>query len=331
MSRVRLILSATSIFTAAGGLVLPIHPARALEGGTGAYFLGSRDSFAGIVPPPGTTAVVNDVIHLTGKGPTLSVGGVAVADPKVSVWLYKLTGAHFFETPVLGGTFGVSVAIPYGGGSVSVDGVVGRFSKTITDTNSGFADPAITPVIGWHNGNFHYSAAVSFFLPLGKYNLATVTTSPIGADNLLNFGKNRYGFAPNFSATYFDPKTGFEFSGAFTAEFSTRNTATDWQTAPALIFEGAALQHWQSGFALGAAGYAFQQVTEDSGSGAINFKTTVDAQSLKARVFGIGPIATYTTKIGNLAINLKLKYSHEFEARRRFESDVVFGTVGFAF
>jgi hypothetical protein len=39
-------------------LVFESLPARALEGGVGAYLLGSRDTFAGIVPAPGTTCGV---------------------------------------------------------------------------------------------------------------------------------------------------------------------------------------------------------------------------------------------------------------------------------
>ena len=35
-------------------LLLSSGDAIAVEGGTGAYLLGSRDSLAGIVPPPGT-------------------------------------------------------------------------------------------------------------------------------------------------------------------------------------------------------------------------------------------------------------------------------------
>ena len=35
-------------------LALAAAPALAVEGGIGAYFMGTRDTFAGIVPPPGT-------------------------------------------------------------------------------------------------------------------------------------------------------------------------------------------------------------------------------------------------------------------------------------
>jgi len=51
--------------------------ALAVEGGSGAYLLGSRDTFAGIAPPPGTYFSV-DVFHLDGQVPYLAIGGIVV-------------------------------------------------------------------------------------------------------------------------------------------------------------------------------------------------------------------------------------------------------------
>jgi hypothetical protein len=136
---------------------------------------------------------------------------------------------------------------------------------------------------------------------------------------------------PAFSATYFNPATGFEISGALGITFSTRNTETDWQTAPELNFETAILQHFPNGLALGVAGYAYQQLGEDSGSGADSFRNLLGAESLEARVFGIGPIGTYNTKFGETPVGFKLKYMHEFGAKRRFESNVFWGSINFSF
>jgi hypothetical protein len=55
------------------------------------------------------------------------------------------------------------------------------------------------------------------------------------------------------------------------------------------------------------------------------------AESLVARVFGAGPIATYNAKLGGPPVGLKLKYTRELEARRRFESGVFCGSVVFSF
>jgi hypothetical protein len=305
-------------------------PAHAVEGGTGAYLLGSRDSFAGIVPGPGTY-VTNNFVFMSGKGPTLSLGGVPVTSPEVDVYINKLDIAHFFESEVLGGTPGLVLSIPYGIGDVTGDFLQPAPFDGFRDDNNGFGDIVITPLIGWHDGNFHYSAGVSIFVPVGKYSTASVSAAPPSVDDILNFGKNRWAFMPTFNATYFDRTTGLEVSGSLGITFSTVNTATDWQTAPELSFEAAILQHFPNGLAFGVSGYAYQQIGEDSGSGADNFRTLLGAESLKARVFGIGPIATYNTKFGETPIGFKLKYTHEFEAKRRFESNIVWGSVNFSF
>jgi hypothetical protein len=46
--------TAASLPRSAPCLALAAAPALAVEGGIGAYFMGTRDTFAGIVPPPGT-------------------------------------------------------------------------------------------------------------------------------------------------------------------------------------------------------------------------------------------------------------------------------------
>lgn len=319
-----------ALLLALASSALSLGSAHALEGGLGAYFLGARDTLAGVAPPPGTY-ITDTFYYLTGTAPNLSLGGVAVAQPKISVGINKVDIAHFFSTSFLGGTPGLILSVPYAFGNVTASGVAGNFSGTVKDRNSGFADLAGTGIVGWHHGEWHYSVSLTVFAPTAPYNLATISLSPLAADHLLNFSKNRFAFLPAVAITYLDPKAGFEWSGALSLETALKNKATDWQTAPILIFETAFMKHLPQGLAFGVAGYASQQLGEDSGAGADNFKAAVNAKSLEARVFGAGPLLTYRTKIDETSINFKLKYTHEFGARRRFESNVVSGAVGISF
>ena len=303
----------------------------AIEGGLGAYLLGSRDSLAGVVPPPGTY-ITNNSVFVDSTAPVLSLSGVPVTSPQTSVYINKTDIAHFFEGQLLDGTLGVVISIPVVTGNVSGQFLPGAAPfDGFKDEDAGFGDLTITPVIGWHEGNLHYSFGVSVFMPTGEYDSAEISLAPPKVDNLLNFGKNKWMFMPTLNATYFDPAAGLEVSGSLGIGFSTRNTATDWQNAPELSFEGAIMQNLPAGVAIGAAGYFYQQLGEDSGSGADNFKMQVDAQSLQARVFGIGPIVTYRTKIGGIPTSLKAKYTHEFGAKRRFEGDIFWGAINLAF
>jgi hypothetical protein len=177
----------------------------------------------------------------------------------------------------------------------------------------------------------HYSAAFSVFAPTGGYRTASVDV-PNRTIDALNTGKNIWSFQPVISATHFNPTTGLEFSGAASLLFSTRNTATDYQNAPALNLEGTVMQHIKSGRAFGATGYAYKQIGDDSGSGAESTKAALGAESLSARVFGLGPVITYsgTSFLGESA-SFKPKYYKEFEAKRRFESDTLWLNMSMVF
>ncbi|MEE4238865.1 MAG: hypothetical protein V2I51_19255 [Anderseniella sp.] len=60
-------------------LIVP-NTATAVEGGTGTYLLGGRDSFTGIVPGP-VTYISNEMVFIDAQGPNLSLAGIAVATP----------------------------------------------------------------------------------------------------------------------------------------------------------------------------------------------------------------------------------------------------------
>ncbi len=110
-------------------------------------------------------------------------------------------------------------------------------------------------------------------------------------------GKNVWSFQPVFALTHFNPESGLEFSGAASTLFSEKNDATDYQTGPALALEGTAMQHFASSWAVGASGYWYQQLADDSGSGATATRDALDADSLQARVFGLGPIVSYSDEL----------------------------------
>jgi hypothetical protein len=326
----KLLMRESGIIAASLALLAATQQAMALEGGTGAYLLGSRDSMAGFVPPPGTY-ITNSSVFMNADAPTLSISGVPVTAPETDVYINKTDISHFFEGQVFGGTAGVTVSIPVVTGELSGSFLPNAPFQGFKDQDTGFGDLTITPVIGWHDGNLHYNFALSIFMPTGEYDSAEISLAPPSVNNILNFSKNKWMFMPTLSATYLDPQVGLEFSGALGIGFSTRNPATDWKNAPELTFEGAILQHFPNRLAFGVSGYYFQQLGEDSGSGADNFKSLVGAESLQARLFGIGPILTYQTAVGNIPVSLEAKYTHEFGARRRFEGDLFWGSINFAF
>lgn len=318
-------------YTALAASVLMTCPSLglAIEGGTQTYLLGIRDSLAGVVPPAGIY-FNNDLVLYSGQVPQLVLGGVGVVDPDLSVALWRPNVTYVFDSALWGGTPAINVSLPVVTASMTAQGVVGGFTGSFTDEISGFGDLSITSILGWHNGNLHTSASLTFYLPTGKYAPATVDVAAKSA-SVLNLGKNRFAIDPTFSLTYLDPNNGMEYSGAVGVTISAENSTTSYQTAPEFHFEGAVLKHVANGWAFGATGYAYQQFSEDSGAGAESIKASLGLSSLKAQAFGLGPVVTYSTKIGDQPVNFKAKYIKEFDVERAFEVDKFWFTLGFVF
>ena len=80
------------------------------------------------------------------------------------------------------------------------------------------------------------------------------------------------------------------------------------------------MQHFSKAFAIGLAGYHYQQVTGDSGAGA-----TLGA--FEGRVTALGPSMTYNFPLGKLPVATTLRWLHEFDVENRLKGDAVFFTA----
>lgn len=304
----------------------------AVEGGSGAYFLGTRDTLAGIVPPAGTyLSFTYD--RLEGNVEGLSVGGLPIrADASVDLNLYRAGWTQSFDTKLWGGQPAFNLTIPIPDISLSYTAVSPPIEGAqIDDSTSGVGDLSVTGLLGWNKGNLYYSAAFTVYAPTGEYNTASIDV-PSRSVEAVSVGKNVWSFQPTVAATYLNPETGFEVSGAASLLFSTKNDDTDYQTAPAVQLEAAIVQRIRSGWGFGVTGYAYQQLDDDSGDGADFTKAFLGTNSLKARVYGAGPMIVYSGgQLFGGDVSLKAKYVTEFGAKRRLESDVFTLAISLAF
>ena len=145
-------------------------------------------------------------------------------------------------------------------------------------------------------------------VPIGDYNNGAL-------DNL---AFNRWSVDINAAATWLDPTIGFELSAAAGITFNEKNSATNYKTGEEFHLEFAALQHFSKSFSAGLVGYHYQQISGDSGSGAV-------LGAFKGRVTALGPQIALTFPVNGIPVNVSGRFFAEFGAKNRLE-----GTAGCA-
>jgi hypothetical protein len=224
---------------------------------------------------------------------------------------------------VLGGNVGFGIMAPYGwkDADVDIDALAtltlpngttiqaGRHFE-FEDSSTKFGDPVLNALIGWHDGNWHWTVVALLNVPIG----------PWETESISNISFHRWALDTSGSVTYLDPKLGHEVSVTTGFTFNGENPDTDYKTGTEFHVEWALMQHVSKTFAFGISGYHYQQVTGDSGSGA-------RLGSFEGRVTGLGPDVTYTFMCGKIPVSTELKYFREFDVENRLTGDAGFLTL----
>jgi hypothetical protein len=290
-------------------------PASAAESGTSAYLKGYKDFLSGVLPTDPGVYMRNDVVYYRGDIGVTAIGGRIRLN--VDQWFVADVAAPTVVTSlsILGGTYAFGATVPIIGANVhaGIDTALGGLSRSDSAVNIG--DVYLTPlIVGWHAGNFHWSAALSVITPTGSYNNAA----------LANTGMNYWSVLPQFSITYFEPKSGWDVSAAVTYVINSVNPATDYLTGNIFHLDWAVGKQLAPAWKVGVVGYLMQQTTGDSGSGAV-------FGADKVSVWAVGPAATYSFDLGNMPMSVLVKWTREIEATRTFKGDTVTGALSFKF
>ncbi|WGJ15121.1 transporter [Methylocapsa sp. D3K7] len=280
---------------------------RAVEYGVGEYFLGLEIPMSGYIPPPGV--FFKDSYYLYhGTSPGLNVQ-----------FVFNIAQAgYFISTDLFGGaTVGIFATVPYVGVENSIP-VSFRDSSGLTETSrlnagiSSIGDSDYSAVMGWHEGDNNWLVALTAFTPTGNYN----------QNRFVQTGLNRPGIDIKGGYTFLSLRTGMEVSAALGMTFNALNTFTNYQSGTELHFEWALNQHFPVGLAVGVGGYFYQQVTNDYGLG-----DTVGPN--KGRVASVGPLLSYTLKVGDQEVNLSGRFFHEFAVQNKTRGDAIYTTLSF--
>jgi hypothetical protein len=307
-----------------GGLSSSSGSARADEGGVSFWMPGFFGSLAAAPLQPGWSVATiyyhtsvdaggevafarqvtrgNITANFTGK---LNAALDADADLGVAI------PSYVFATPVFGGQAAVSLLGFYGRSSASVDatltGALGPIGFTAgagrTDTATGFGDLVPQVSLRWNQGVHNFMTYATGDVPVGNYE----------ARRLAYLGLGHGALDGGFGYTYFDQKAGNEFSAVLGFTYNFENFTTDYQSGVDMHLDWAASKFLTKQWQVGLVGYAYQQLTGDSGA-----RDRVGG--FESRVFGIGPQVGYVFSIDEHTQGyLNLKGYREFEADNRPE------------
>jgi len=305
--------------------------AQAAENAAGIYLLGSKTAMSGFVPPPGT--YVTDInYYYSGDAGGAAAKGIALRDTDITLNVQAdvtVDANAYINLPfalwiapekVLGGNAGFGVIVPIGWKNVDV-GIDARANIQLPngttiplgrhfdleDGTTNFGDPLFNALLGWHQGNWHWTVGALVNIPIG----------PWDTESISNISFHRWAVDTTGAVTWLDAARGHEVSVAAGFTFNGENPATDYKTGTEFHAEWALMQHFSKTFSLGLGGYHYQQVTGDSGSGA-------KLGPFEGRVTALGPVMNYTFMCGKIPIATQLEWMHEFDVENRAEGDAGF-------
>ncbi len=287
--------------------------AEAAEGGSSHYLPGVIGEVLFAVAPQPGFLVANTVWFQSGDMGIAVLQGQVDFNLDLDLVLNLVAASYTFDTPVLGGTYTIAVAIPFGYANLDAE-LSGPFGGSIKFSEDSFhlSDIAFVPLaLNWDIDKFHFKLGQSIIAPTGDYDL----------DNAVNLGRNYWSFDTAGAVTWFNPGSGTEVSVAPGIMFNTKNNKTDYKTGTEFHVDFVINQFLSETFAIGVRGYYYKQVSGDSGSGAV-------LGSFKSESFGVGPGFFWTPKSAGGKLVVQGKWMHDFDATNRFESD--YGTLGVA-
>jgi hypothetical protein len=282
---------------------MSLSPALADEGASGLYVPGNFGFGAGVTPGPGLY-LSSGIAYYDGAIKVYIEGGKVVINVDKRPFSTAFAALWVPEKKISGGQIGLSLGSTYS--FALAHGVVtGPIDTEKTVEGWGFGDLTPRAQIGWTSGAWSSTLYLTGWLPTGRYQRGFEP----------NTGKNRYGVNLAWGVTYTEPNTKLELDSAVGVTFSAPNPATDYKNGDAFIWDWAVGKKFANGLQIGVAGYAYQQLTDDTGSGAM-------LGPFKGRVFGVGPHLVYNTMLMGRSVLFNFRNYQEFDAANRFEGNV---------
>jgi hypothetical protein len=222
--------------------------------------------------------------------------------------LLLLNPTYTFATPVLGGQLAIGITGIFGRANTGIDGTLTAAVGPLVTTRTGSISDSLTSVgdlypqatLKWNAGVHNFMTYVTGDIPVGAYDPARLSNLGIGHAAIDGGG----------GYTFFNPAAGQEFSAVAGFTYNFKNPDTQYRNGIDFHLDWGISQFLSKQVFVGFVGYAYQQITDDSGQHPI-------LGGFRSRVFGIGPQLGYLFPIGDMQGYLNLKAYGEFAAENR--------------
>ena len=311
-------LNALAVAPLAVALAVMLTPAAATadEGGASVWLPGQFASFASVPGDPGFSLEV--LFYFRKASATASTtfsrgGGLLLGYDTAEQYLY-LTPGYTFADPVLNGQLWLGVTFSAGRADSSVWGVLSgprgnAFSAGTSDTATGISDLYPMASLKWQAGSHNAMTYVMASAPVGIYD----------PNRWAGVGMGHWAIDWGMGYTYM-PATPFELSVTAGLTYNFINPTTQYQSGMDAHIDVGTSWSFNDSFYVGAVGYLFNQLSPDTGGGAL-------LGDFRSRVAGAGPQVGWTLEVGRLATDFNVRGYKEFAAQNRPEGWNVYFTV----
>src|SRR6266516_2768388 len=281
--------------------VLFATPALAVEGGLGRPISGMQIApFAGVIPPePGLAVATGETYYegSIGGGLNVPIAGLLVANVDMKASFTPIALFYIWPTPTKEWNFASAVSFPLAWLEFEASFSIGPFAVRKKESMFGLFDLAFTPIVASHHFSQtdHIAFSFTFWAPTGSFEKG----------RLVNLSQNTWTFIP---------EANIELTGIWQMEFDTEDPATRYQNGILSDLEVLAIKRFKNGLGIGFVESWIQQVNDDEGAPAV-------LNGFVGRAFGIGPIVTYSTKLGKSHLDFSARWIHDFDVSQRVEGD----------
>jgi hypothetical protein len=219
-----------------------------------------------------------------------------------------LAPTYTFATPVFGGQLAIGVTGAFGKLSADVNGTLTTMIGPVVATRFGSIGDSVTSIsdlypmatLKWNAGVHNFMTYLTGNIPVGPYD----------PTRLANIGLGHAAIDGGGGYTFFNPAAGQEFSAVAGFTYNFENQHTQYRNGIDFHLDWGVSQFLSKQVFVGFVGYAYQQITDDSGQNPV-------LGGFRSRVFGIGPQLGYLFPVGDMQGFLNLKAYGEFAAENR--------------